>query len=152
MPSCLRSSFRGLPLLGVVLAAAPGCALFGDPLLGSWELVESDHYDPLTTTSTEGDTTTSVTVSGTLDFEEMKDGELVGQWSETFTTTLSSPAGTETSEESEAAEAVGDRESKGEYALDIDGVGDWLCTLSGSELDCEDDDLAQVIYEREASR
>jgi len=139
-------------LLGAALLSTPGCALFGDPLLGSWNLVESDHHDPLTTTTTEGDVTTSVTVSSTLDFDELDGGDILGKWSETFTTTVVSPAGTEESDATEKADAVGVRESKGEYELDIDGVGDWVCTLSGSELDCEDDDLAQLIYERDAGK
>lgn len=139
-------------LLGAILLTAHGCAMFGDPLLGSWELVESDHHDPLTTTTTEGDTTTSVTVSSTLTFEELESGDILGTWTETFTTTIVSPSGTETSDVSDRGEVVGERASKGEYELDIDGVGDWLCTLSGSELDCEDDDLATLVYERNAGK
>ena len=146
--------FRCTPalLVGATLFISPGCAMFGDPLLGSWELVESDHYDPLTTTSTEGDITTSIAVSSTLTFEELESGDILGTWTETITTTTVGPSGTETSEVSDKAEVVGERESKGEYELDIDGVGDWLCTLSGSELDCEDDDLASIVYERNSGK
>ncbi len=138
--------------LGLAILPTTGCALFGDPLLGSWDLVESDQYDPLTTTTTEGDLTTSVTVSSTLTFEDLEDGDILGTWTEAFATTTSGPSGTETTEEGEKADVTAKRESKGEYELDIDGVGDWLCTLSDSELDCEDDDLSRVLYDRNAGK
>jgi hypothetical protein len=147
-----RSHFVPSISLGLALLSTSGCALFGDPLLGSWDLVESDHYNPLTTTTTEGDLTTSVTVTSTLTFEELEDGDILGKWTETFTTTTSGPSGTETTDEGQKADATATRESKGEYELDIDGTGDWLCELSGSELDCEDDDLANVIYERHTGK
>ena len=49
-------------ILALTMVFLPGCALFGDPLLGTWELVEFDEYGPLTSTTVNGEATTTTTL------------------------------------------------------------------------------------------
>jgi len=131
-----------------IALTTPGCALFGDPLLGTWNLIEDDLYGPLTHTSTEEQTSTTTTLSGTLVFDVLEEGDLLGRYTQTTTVTVLGPEVNDTTSEDAEAEAEAGRESRGEYEVEVDGFDDWICIIAGSELDCEDDELNQVLFER----
>ncbi len=134
----------------VVLLALPmsGCALFGDPLLGKWELLESDLHGPLTTTSVEDQATTTTTLSGEMVLEDLEDGVIFGTYTEAIKVRVVSPEGNSTERSEETVEVEAREESGDEYALDVDTVGDWLCFIHSSDLECEDDDGNDILFER----
>ena len=138
-----------LALLSILL---PGCALFGDPLLGTWKLSELEEYGPLTTIDTEGETTTTTTLSGVLVLDELDGSRMTGIHTETIQVEVTSPTGTSSDTTEDELEAEARDEGGNEYALDIDGLGDWMCVLRGTELDCEDDDFHSAIFERQAEK
>lgn len=135
-------------ILAVTMVFLPGCALFGDPLLGTWELVEFDEYGPLTSTTVDGEATTTTTLSGELVLDTVDGSLLTGIYTETTQLDLTSPTETSSDQSSEETDAEAREESRDEYDLDIDGVGDWLCVLNSTELDCEDDDFNNIVFER----
>lgn len=141
--SCFRFA---LPL---AFLWAPGCALFGDPLLGTWELLEADAYGPLTTTTTDDNSvSTTTSLAGVMVLDTLEDGDILGSYTETTTVTLVGPEVNDTTTDSEELEAEAFQEGGGEYTLDIDGFGDWLCQIQSATLDCEDDDGEGVVFER----
>ena len=136
------------PLAVLVALTSSGCALFGDPLLGTWELVESDLDAPLTSTTTEDDISTTLSITGTLVFDTLEDGDLLGTYSRTVTTTQIGPEVNDTTSETEKSEAEATEQSKGEYEVEVDGYDDWICIIESSQLDCEDDDLNSLLFDR----
>ena len=77
------------------------------------------------------------------------DGSLLtGIYTETTQIDLTSPTETSSDQSGEETDAEAREESRDEYDLDIDGVGDWLCVLNSTELDCEDDDFNNIVFER----
>jgi hypothetical protein len=134
--------------LALSFVLLPGCALFGDPLLGKWKLVEFDEYGPLTSTSVEEQTTTTTTLSGLMVLDTVDGSLLTGTYTETVQVDIVSPTENSSDQSKDKTDAEAREESKGEYDLDIDGMGDWICVLGGSDLDCEDDDFNNVLFER----
>ena len=135
-------------ILILPLMLLPGCALFGDPLLGTWELVAFDEYGPLTGSTADGETTTTTTLSGELTLDTMDGSLIAGAYIETIQVDIVGPTDNSSDQSRERTDAEARGESRDEYDLDIDGVGDWICLLSGSELDCEDDEFNNIVFER----
>ncbi|HCH64547.1 MAG: hypothetical protein CL927_02930 [Deltaproteobacteria bacterium] len=135
-------------MLALSFVLLPGCALFGDPLLGTWKLVEFDEYGPLTNATADGETTTTTTLSGEMVLDTVDGSLLTGTYTETIQTDIVGPAENSSAQARDRTDAEARDESRDEYELDIDGMGDWICMLSGSELDCEDDDFNNVLFER----
>jgi len=126
----------------------PGCALFGDPLLGTWKLEQSDVYDPLTTTEVEGEVTTTTTISGEMVLDTLEGNSILGTYTQTTKVRVVGPEGNDSSRSAEEGEVDASDEGGGEYELDVDGFDDWLCIIEGTELQCEDDDLNDIIFSR----
>lgn len=131
-----------------VALGASGCALFGDPLLGTWELAQHDLHDPLTTTEVDGDRTTTTALSGELVVDTLDGSSLLGLYTERTRVTVVGPEGEDLTRSKEEGEVDAREEARGEYELDVDGFDDWLCVLEGTELDCEDDDANAIRFDR----
>jgi hypothetical protein len=134
----------------LLLLLLPGCALFGDPIIGTWSLVEVEEYGPLTSTSVEDQVTTTTTLAGKMVLDTIDGSTITGTYTESIQVDVVGPTQnssdtTRTREDAEARDSARD-----EYDVDIDGFGDWICLLDGTELDCEDDDGNEVLFERVA--
>lgn len=122
--------------------------MFGDPLIGSWALERWDAYGPLSNRVVEGADTTTTSAEGGLDFADVEGSEVVGTWWFTVEVVTSGPSGSGTETEESEEDAAGREADKGEYDVDVDGVGDWLCEILGSSLVCDDGDDGEVHFRR----
>lgn len=136
--------------LGASAAAlAPGCSIFGDPILGVWEVETWDAYDPLRqSAATDEGAITGFSREFELDLNEVDGGEILGTFSYTYVYTYSGPGGAQSDRSNEKFEATAIDEGKSTYEIDVDSFGDWACELTGEELQCEDDDGGELIFER----
>ncbi len=134
----------------LLLCFLPGCALFGDPIIGTWSLVELEEHGPLTSTSVEEEVTTTTTLSGSMVLDTVDGSWITGTYTASTRIDVVGP----TQDSSDTTRARSDAEARetarDEYDLDIDGLGDWACVLGGTELDCEDDDGNVALFERVA--
>ena len=134
----------------LLLIFLPGCALFGDPIIGTWELTELEEHGPLTSTSVEDEVTTTTTLAGKMVLDTMDGSLITGTYTESIQIDVVGPGQNSSDTTQERNEAEARESTRNEYELDIDGLGDWICILDGTELDCEDDDGNMVLFERVA--
>ena len=153
-------SRRTFPILTPAVAVGmSGCALFGDRIMGTWELTEWDHED-YDSSAFDGAVVTDVT----LDFDHKTrvsvEGELnvfleaeVGYSYYTYDYYRIEPLDdhTRSLEFQTPVEAV--NEGSREYEIEVEGWErledtDWECDLEKDELLCEGDEGLEMTFKR----
>ncbi len=151
---------RRFPILTPAIAVSmSGCALFGDRIMGSWELTDwdSDGYDG-------SDFDDVLTIKATLDFDNKTRVSVEGELSVEIEATVEDytyynygyyevvpRSETRTLDFQTPIEAV--NEGSREYEIEVEGWEDledtdWECDLEDDELLCDGDEGLEMTYRR----
>lgn len=141
-----------IPALASLTATfSTGCALFTDPIVGSWEMTEINGEDPSYTYTYGPECYLDIERSMEFDVEE-KDGKLVGDGEMDFGYSGPCYGKSYSGSYSFDFEVDGKQTDKGEYEITFETEeGDDLdleCTLDDDVLECEDDEGNDMVFER----
>jgi len=133
---------------GLFLLIPSGCSVFGEPLMGIWELVDADFI--IEDTQTVDGCTVSSNFFAELTIDDKDDDDFEGEL-EIIVRVDSSGSCAENYDDSdkETYDIEADKEDKDEYALEADNYYDYECEIDeDGELICEDDEGDDWIFEK----
>jgi len=153
---------RAFPILTPAIALSmSGCALFGDRIIGTWELTDweydgndgSDYDDVLTIDVTlDFDNKTRVSVEGEMDVDIEAEVEAYSYYSYNYYGVVPrSDTDTRSLKFQTPIEAV--NEGSREYEIEVEGWErledtDWECDLEDDELLCDGDEGLEMTFKR----